>query len=458
MALLAAAIARDVARLRELLAGGAPLEARGAAASAVGGVTAFLWACLTGQAECAEALLAAGCDAAAASNDGRTALMLAVIDGHAALLPLLLAAGAPLEARDEFGATAFLFACEQGQAECAEALLAAGCDAAAACNDGRTALMLAVIEGHAALLPLLLAAGATPVDHADEDGATPLWIACEQGHEECARLLLRHGVAVERANEFGATPLRIACTNGHDAVVRLLLQHGVAVDRADEFGATPLYDACRKGHDAVVRLLARHGASPSGAPAPTGVLHVPLQVLHDRLALHVPLQVLHARGDRAVLAAWLAAVDGFTPLHWACESRDPARVLAALRGDTVSDAGARCGITNTGPTALELTSRPEAFPHAPSPVRKETAALVREALAPWSPITHRVQTAAFRRAVFAVMCVGQRLRAPVPACANGHTRARSRCLGLARVPPCAGLPDDLWMAVLACCGRGWWTT
>jgi hypothetical protein len=125
------------------------------------------------------------------------------------------------------------------------------------------------------------------------------------------------------------------------------------VDCADEEGDTPLFIACYNGHDAVVRLLARHCASPSGAPTPA--------------RKSTPLQALRARGDRAALAAWLAAVDGFTALHWACESRDPARVLAVLRGDAVRDAGARCGADGAGPTALELASRPEAFPHAPSP-------------------------------------------------------------------------------------------
>ena len=117
----------------------------------------------------------------------------------------------------------------------------------------------------------------------------------------------------------------------------------------------------------------------------------------------------------------------------------------------------RCGANGAGPTALELTTRPEAFPFAPSLVRAEMAALVRAALMPWSPRTHRVQTAAFRRAAFAVMCVGQRLRGPAPASADGHARRRSRRLDLARAPPLPGLPDELWMAVLAYCGRGWWT-
>ena len=294
MALLAATSARDVARLRELLAGGArvwacewrdpALEARDER-----GYTAFLMACLMGQAECAEALLAAGCDASAESINGTTALMIATVGGHAALLPRLLASGAPLEARDGNGRTAFLMACTLGKAECA-------------------------------------------------------------------------------------------------------------------------------------RVLARRGATEPRA-----------------------MPLARARGHHA-LADWLAAVDGFTPLHWACESRDPARVLAALQGDAARDAGARCGADGAGPTALELVTRPEAFPHTPSPVRKETAALVRAALALWSPLTHRVQTAAFRRGVLAVLCVGARLR-------HDAVAPRRRRL---RGAPSPLLPPEVWLVVLSHCARDWW--
>ena len=144
-------------------------------------------------------------------------------------------------------------------------------------------------------------------------------------------------------------------------------------------------------------------------------------------------------------------MDGFTALHWACESRDPARVLAALQGDTARDADARCGADGGGPTALELASRSEAFQHVPSPVRKETAALVRAALAPWSPSTHRVQTAAFRRGVLAVLCVGVRLRGEA-----GSRRSRRRRRGHGAATPLPLLPPEMWVSVLSHCGRDWW--
>ena len=199
-----------------------------------------------------------------------------------------------------------------------------------------------------------------------------------------------------------------------------------ALEARDERGFTAFLMACALGKAECARLLARRGATEPRA-----------------------LRCARARGHHA-LADWLAAVDGFTPLHWACESRDPARVLAALQGDAVRDAGTRCGrvIMGTrcgGPTALELVTRPEAFPHTPSPVRKESAALVRAALAPWSPLTHRVQTAAFRRGVLAMLCVGARLRHDAVA---PWRRLRS-------APPPL-LPPEVWLVVLSHCVRDWW--
>ena len=105
-------------------------------------------------------------------------------------------------------------------------------------------------------------------------------------------------------------------------------------------------------------------------------------------------------------------------------------------------------------TALELASRPEAFPHEPSPVRKETAALVRAALAPWSPSTHRVQTAAFRRGVLAVLCVGARLRGEA---GSRRSRRRRSYRGRDTGTPVPLLPPEVWVCVLGHCTRGWWT-
>ena len=78
----------------------------------------------------------------------------------------------------------------------------------------------------------------------------------------------------------------------------------------------------------------------------------------------------------------------------------------------------------------------------------QTAKLVRAALQPWSPAVHHVQTAAFRRAAFTVMCVAVRLRGQADT-----GRRRSRRLIRTEWP---SLPLDCWTHVLARCERRWW--
>ena len=141
------------------------------------------------------------------------------------------------------------------------------------------------------------------------------------------------------------------------------------------------------------------------------------------------------------LAGLLDAVASFTALHWACESRDPKRVQATLRG-------VDCTALELA-SALELVTNRAAFQHEPSPVCAQTAKLVRAALQPWSPAVHHVQTAAFRRAAFTVMCVAMRLQGQAEV-----GRRRSRRLLLRTQLP--SLPLDCWTHVLVCCGRGWW--
>ena len=82
-------------------------------------------------------------------------------------------------------------------------------------------------------------------------------------------------------------------------------------------------------------------------------------------------------------------MSGFSKLHMACEARDPRRVLALLRDDAtvVHARPARMSLRRVrftpepeGPTALELVTQEAAFPHEPSPVCAETAAILRNAL------------------------------------------------------------------------------
>ena len=186
-----------------------------------------------------------------------------------------------------------------------------------------------------------------------------------------------------------ATPesLAAACAQGnrHD-VLRILCEDGSLVNMVvSNDGFTSLVIASQEGHTAVVRLLARAGADL------------------DHLANNGRNAEDAARREHATVADWLAASRGFTALHFACDARDHAGVLALLRGNDVVNVGV---LSVGGQTALHVALLADA-PMA-LPLCEETAALMVAAASPWSARTHRVWPDSFRTSgVFAVVCVAK---------------------------------------------------
>ena len=79
----------------------------------------------------------------------------------------------------------------------------------------------------------------------------------------------------------------------------------------------------------------------------------------------------------------------------------------------------------------------------------EMQRLLHAALRPWSPATHSVQMASFRRGAMAVMCAAQRLSY----LASARRQGGGGLLGLPCLPD---LPSTAWHNVLAFCTRNWW--
>lgn len=156
--LAAAAAGGDGARVRELAARGADLNARGR-----DDVTLLQWALLHRSADGLRALLAAGADASRPGIDGASVLHLAAAAEDPAYLKLLLAQGAdPDVPHARTGATPLMAALMAGRSAQVRLLLESKARLAAADAQGDTALHVAAKVNDAPSALLLLQAGADP--------------------------------------------------------------------------------------------------------------------------------------------------------------------------------------------------------------------------------------------------------------------------------------------------------
>jgi ankyrin repeat protein len=316
--LIDAAERGDLAELGALLAAGADTEARDEEHRS----TAFLWACYGGQLDCAQALVAAGCNAAAMSGADTTevALMFAAREGHLAVVAWLLGedgAAGVLEAGDQSGDTAFLGACYRGHLECAQALAAAGCDVATANRSGYTALMAATRSGHGAVVAWLLGEGGAvgTLEARGKKGDTAFVWACHAGHLECAQALAAAGCDVVTTTSIGTTALICAASEGHPAVVAWLLGEGGAartLEARDKAGGTAFLFACTLGQLECAHVLMAMGCDVGTTTA------------EGNTAL-----TLAIRNGHSVVVAWLLG-DGEGEAAGLLEVRDERSLTAFL--------------------------------------------------------------------------------------------------------------------------------
>ena len=159
--LIYAAANGDTARVRELIAAGTQVNARGPH-----GATALEYAVrrLKSQEEIVAALIVAGADVNLANEAGETALMFAGYDGIK-MAELLLAAGADAGAQAKDGRTPLIHAVQAvgarlGSLEIVKALIRAKADLNVRDKFGRTALSIAEEDRNAGLSNLLKQAGA----------------------------------------------------------------------------------------------------------------------------------------------------------------------------------------------------------------------------------------------------------------------------------------------------------
>ena len=152
-----AAMRGDTERVRELLRGGADVNA-----AQGDGMTAIHWAAEHDAVEMTEVLVFAGANLEATTRlGGFTPLLVASRTGSAAVVDKLLDAGAPIEAATSTGETALHLAAAAGSSETASVLVSHGANLdAVELTKGQTPLMFAAAYGRVDVVEVLLHAGA----------------------------------------------------------------------------------------------------------------------------------------------------------------------------------------------------------------------------------------------------------------------------------------------------------
>jgi ankyrin repeat protein len=172
-ALLAAAAGEDdPTGVQLLLRHKANVNARGRL-----GRSALMNACLAGNAQLVDALLAAGARVDEHDDHQVTPLLEAARAGATSVIQRLAKAGPEPNCRDHGGRNALLLACQspQSDADTVAALVQLGVDPAGTANDGRRALDVAVANGRWPLVAVLDPSHALPSshDHAAPESPTP---------------------------------------------------------------------------------------------------------------------------------------------------------------------------------------------------------------------------------------------------------------------------------------------
>jgi ankyrin repeat protein len=195
--------ARDVMRVRSLLAAGADVNEKVRRDYPLNIAATF------GPAEMVSILLEAGADIEKPGRDGLQPLHNAVAMGDKDIVALLLQKGASVAAKDQQGRTPLVyFTANAGtDIEIAKLLLTAGADPNIEDADHWTALnYVARYTGNVALARLLIAAGAD-INHGKDDGETPVGSATFHMHYDLAKFLISAGADVNKADKEGKSPL-----------------------------------------------------------------------------------------------------------------------------------------------------------------------------------------------------------------------------------------------------------
>ena len=262
--MIAAARGGDIAKIQQLLAKGADINAP----EPDSGDTPILAAIDKGQWSAAEFLLKQRPDLSQQDKNGNSPLYLAVSRGDSALpmVNLLLQAGANTELApsqgDNAGATPVHIAGAIGANGCLETLLRYGASVTKQLPDGSSPLHTAAIGGDQTTVLILSTAGAD-FNALNHEKRTPLHNCGIAGNVSVATALIRLGAGVDPLDHEGFTPLMHSVTKDHTKVAAVLLDNKANPNITVHTGSAnlfPLYIAATHGLDDMINLLIERGA------------------------------------------------------------------------------------------------------------------------------------------------------------------------------------------------------
>ena len=215
--LISAAKLGDLARARELVTRGTPVDVADRR-----GYTPLMWSSAAGSLDLTRYLLETGANVEARAADGATALFLAAANGSTEVVRLLLARGANPGVPRE-GQTPRQAAAARGQMETAAAI------EAAETLGGQ--LLQAASDGQGTFVRQLLARGA-PANVTDSAGVSPLMFAARNGDLGTLQFLLSRGADTYARDSQGLTALDWAqkSTSTGKYVVAFLKDRAPATD------------------------------------------------------------------------------------------------------------------------------------------------------------------------------------------------------------------------------------
>jgi ankyrin repeat protein len=211
------------------------------------GYTFLHQACMNGEKQVAELLIAKGADVNAKSVIGITPLHAAAGRGHRDIVELLLNSKADVNARDDHDATPLWYA-KNG--------VVYSFDVFGRFRVNTTARWNPENPGCKEVVELLVERGA--FEHAP---TISLHEAANAGLMEKVKSLIAEGADVNAMDDrLAGTPLHLAAYSGQKEVTEFLIVKGANVNARNKWDRTPLHIALDQGHTEIAELLRKHGA------------------------------------------------------------------------------------------------------------------------------------------------------------------------------------------------------